>query len=646
VLNLTNFFGVSSPLKSFLSGFKPRQGQANMSEDVLYAIENKQRLIIEAGTGIGKTFAYLVPALISGKKIIISTGTKSLQDQLFHRDLPLITKVTGRPVKAALLKGRSNYLCLYRLGNTSSNKKGISHDLHLINKWRHQTDTGDCSELIGVSKDSGVWPMVTSTIDNCLGNKCPAYKDCYVVKARKIAQESGLVVINHHLLFADLVIKEEGFAHFLPEAEVIILDEAHQIPDIATQFFGLSIGTIELERLLKDVLIVAVTLNQPAVIKKIDNLKNTVRQLRIDAPKKEGRYEFFQIEDKVNKSLKETLLALEELKQILNPIINIKDSLGKVFEVTDIYHSRLLNIINPDLDNGLRWIDVKPRGIRLNMTPLDVGSKLRNLFSHTDQTWIFTSATIAIGSDFSHFRNRMGLDDAVEISYPSPYKLDNNALIYLPKNLIEISNKGFTKSMLEATVKLLNLISGGVFFLFTSNHSLREAEKWFGSKNNILAERPLLVQGRSPRDDMLKKFREYGNAILLGTKSFWEGVDVRGDALNMVVIDKLPFKSPADPLMMARLEFIKKNGGNGFTEHQLPSAVLALKQGVGRLLRDQSDYGVIVICDNRIKNKSYGDIFIKSLSPMRFTESKEDVVDFLERHKEINMDSNNKEYEI
>lgn len=644
MFNFTDFFGVSSPLKSFLSGFRPRQGQANMSEDVMYAIENKQRLIIEAGTGIGKTFAYLVPALVSGKKIIISTGTKSLQDQLFHRDFPLITKVIGRPVTASLLKGRSNYLCLYRLDNASSNKKAISHDLHLVNKWRHQTSTGDCSELIGVSEDSAVWPMVTSTIENCLGNKCPDYKDCYVVKARKIAQESGLVVINHHLLFADLVIKEEGFANFLPEAEVIILDEAHQIPDIATQFFGLSIGTIEIERLVKDALLITIPLNQPAVIKKIDNLKNAIRQFRLDAPKKEGRYEFFQIEDKVNQSLQEILLALEELKQILHPIIDTKDSIEKIFEITDIYHSRLLNIINPDLDDGLRWIDIKSRGIRLNMTPLDVGFKLRILFSHIDQTWIFTSATIAIGSDFSHFRNRMGLNDAVEISYPSPYKLDDNALIYLPKNLIEVSNKGFTESMLEATVKLLGLIGGGVFFLFTSNHSLREAEKWFDSRNNILKERPLLVQGRSPRDDMLKKFREHGNAVLLGTKSFWEGVDVRGNALNMVVIDKLPFKSPADPLMMARLEFIKKNGGNGFIEHQLPSAVLALKQGVGRLLRDQSDYGVIVICDNRIKNKNYGDTFIKSLSPMKFTESKEEVAGFLEKHKTIHMNSNKKEH--
>ena len=644
MFNFTEFFGVSSPLKSFLSGFRPRQGQANMSEDVLYAIENKQRLIVEAGTGIGKTFAYLVPALISGKKIIISTGTKSLQDQLFHRDFPLITKVIGRPVTASLLKGRSNYLCLHRLDNASSNKRSISHDLHLVNKWRHQTDTGDRSELIGVSEDSAVWPMVTSTIENCLGNKCPDYKDCYVVKARKIAQESGLVVINHHLLFADLVIKEEGFTNFLPEAEVIILDEAHQIPDIATQFFGLSIGTIEIERLVKDALLITIPLNQPAVIKKIDNLKNAIRQFRIDAPKKEGRYEFFQIEDKVNKSLKEILLALEELKQILNPIIDTKVSIEKIFEITDIYHSRLLSIIDPDLDDGLRWIDIKSRGIRLNMTPLDVGFRLRNLFSHTDQTWIFTSATIAIGSDFSHFRDRMGLNDAVEISYPSPYKLDDNALIYLPKNITEISNKGFTKSMLGTTVKLLDLIGGGAFFLFTSNHSLREAEKWFGSKNNILKERPLLVQGRSPRDDMLKKFREHGNAVLLGTKSFWEGVDVRGNALNMVVIDKLPFKSPADPLMMARLEFIKKNGGNGFIEHQLPSAVLALKQGVGRLLRDQSDYGVIVICDNRIKNKNYGDTFIKSLSPMKFTESKEEVVGFIEKHKAIHMNSNNKEH--
>ena len=633
MINLTEFFGPSSPLDELLNGFQSRQGQADMAEEVAYAINEGQHLVVEAGTGIGKTFAYLVPAMVSGQKVIISTGTKTLQDQLYHRDLPLISKAIGRPIATALLKGRSNYLCLNRLELASTNDKFISRDLGLVRQWRHQTATGDKTELADVPETSMVWPIVTSTIDNCLGRKCPDYQDCHVMKARQTAQESDLIVINHHLLLADLTMKEEGFAEFLPDTKVMILDEAHQIPDLAAQFFGVSVGNIELERLCNELLVIAIPLNQPLVLRQIDLLKKAIRQLLIAAPKKEGRYEFAQIQTEVIISIKNICEALKNLGQVLMPLVDMADTIEKKYELTELYFNRMSSILDQDYGDGLRWVDIKSRSLRLNLTPLDVGVKLRELFLKSKKSWIFTSATIAIGEDFSHFKERIGLVGATEASFPSPFALADNALIYLPSGLPEPSHLKYTEKMLAATLPLLKLVSGGIFFLFTSHHALSKAKTWFKAKQKILNGRLLLVQGDSPRDDMLKKFRADGNAILLGTGSFWEGVDVRGEALNMVVIDKLPFRSPADPLMMARLEYIKKNGGNGFIEHQLPTAVLALKQGVGRLLRDEDDYGLVVLCDPRIKNKNYGKTFIDGLSPMRSTESLTEVNDFLEAHK-------------
>ena len=632
----SNFFGENSPLKTVLPGFRPREGQGEMAVDICDAIDRKKNLIIEAGTGIGKTFAYLAPALMSGKKIIISTGTKTLQDQLYKRDLPLIAKVLGRPVSTSLLKGRSNYLCLHRLDNATSNDKAISQDLKIIHEWKFQTDTGDLTEINGISETSNVWSMVTCTNDNC---PSPSYDQCYFFKARKLAQKTDLSVINHHLLFADLAMKEEGFSDFLPEAEVIIIDEAHQIPDIATQFFGKSIGTIEIERFIKELLLKAIVLNEAKTIKSIDNLSKKLKKFVISSPKKEGRYEFHEIELQLNKSITDLCLAMREVAKSLANISGKDESLGVMLEILEKYHFRLNSIIDPFLEDGLRWIEVTSRSIRLNITPLDIGNRLRHQFDTSHQAWIFTSATIAIDNDFTHFKDRIGLINTLESNYPSPYTTDKNALVYLPKDLPDSSNREFTREMLKNTSKLIDLIEGGVFFLFTSNKSLYEAKKWFSKNKKIIKKRMLLSQGDSSREELLRKFREDGKGILLGTKSFWEGVDVRGAALKMVIIDKLPFKSPADPLMMARLEHIKQQGGNGFIEHQLPTAVLSLKQGVGRLLRDQDDYGLIVICDNRIQNKGYGAVFKKSLAPMKFTGDSNKINQFLESHQANNSNS-------
>ena len=632
--DLSKFFGADSPLKQFLPGFQPRAGQAWMAEAVAEAIADSGKLVVEAGTGTGKTFAYLLPALQSGRKTIISTGTKALQDQLYHRDLPLIGKAVGRPVETALLKGRANYLCLERLGHLTDVADSLLDDVNAVREWRHRTSTGDKAELTDVAEDSRIWPLVTSTSDNCLGQKCPAWSDCHVVKARRAAQEADLVVVNHHLLLADLAMKEEGFVEFLPGAEAIIIDEAHQIPDLAVQFFGVGLGSRELERTIDEIRVESVPFQQADLQRRIDALQTAVRELRATAPREEGRHQLAEHIDNLRQPLDDLRLALGELNTALADIADGTLELEKLHEQLTSMSERLGLLAVDDAWDGLRWIEINPRSLRINLTPLDVSGTLHGLINNDHQAWVFTSATLAVGEDFSHFTSRMGLGDATGLTFPSPYDVDQNGLIYLPPDLPQPSDWDHTEAVMMAAAPLLDMTTGGMFCLFTSHRALNAAAKWFKKHKRRLAGRPLLVQGSAPRDDLLRRFRDAGNAVLLGTGSFWEGVDVRGSALTIVVIDKLPFTSPADPLMMARLEFIRREGGNGFTQHQLPQAVLALKQGAGRLLRDQSDFGVIVLCDPRLTSKSYGKTFLKSLEPMTVTSSEAAVADFLAAHQQ------------
>jgi ATP-dependent DNA helicase DinG len=606
-----------------------------MAEAVEEAIATSGKLVVEAGTGTGKTFAYLLPALMSGRKTIISTGTKALQDQLYHRDLPLIGKAVGRPVSTALLKGRANYLCLQRLDTVADQlaSGSVMDDLHEVRSWRHRTLTGDRAELIEVAEDSGIWPLVTSTADNCLGSECPVYQKCHVVKARRAAQEADLVVVNHHLLLADLAMKEEGFIEFLPGADAIILDEAHQIPDLAAQFFGISLGSRELERLFDELRGATLPLKDAEFQRRLDTAHTALRVLRAESPREEGRHELSAVMDRLRTPMTTLSAALKELLEGVSNLTNSSVELEKLYEQLFSAIERLSHLASDESWDGLRWLDVNPRSIRLNLTPLDVADTLSGLFNTQHQAWIFTSATLAVGEDFSHFTDRMGLGGATSLTFPSPYALEKNGMVWLPPGLPAPSERTHTGEMLENVLPLLDLTDGGLFCLFTSHRALNAARQWFKTRKSRLKGRPLLIQGDAPRDDLLRRFRDHGNAVLLGTGSFWEGVDVRGRALTIVAIDKLPFASPADPLMMARLEFIRRQGGNGFTGHQLPVAVLSLKQGAGRLLRDDNDYGVIVLCDPRLTSKSYGKVFLKSLEPMRCTDSVNEVRQFLAAHE-------------
>ncbi|MEM9333916.1 MAG: ATP-dependent DNA helicase [Pseudomonadota bacterium] len=627
--DLRDFFGEDSPMIKHLPGFRPRPAQSWMAEAVAEAIDSADRLVVEAGTGTGKTFAYLVPALLSGKKTIISTGTKALQDQLYHRDLPLVGKAIGRPVSTALLKGRANYLCLHRLDQVDSVAPALRDDIMDISEWRHETRSGDIAELSYVPEESPVWPMVTSTSDNCLGQKCAFYNDCFVVKARRAAQEADLVVVNHYLLLADLAMKENGFVEFLPGAETVVVDEAHLLPDLATQFFGLAVGTREIERLVEDCR--ALTLADREMARALDVVLNDLRKLKADAPRAEGRYPLPDILHSIRAPLDALQDSLQSL--LLASEANLGDSteMDKAYEQLALLIERLVHIADSASLDGLRWMQVNPRSLRLNLTPLDVSDTLSGLLSNGFQSWILTSATLAVGEDFSHYLTRTGLHEARALHFPSPFPVAERGLVYLPIGLPQPSDREHTAKFMDSVCDLLEFTVGGAFFLFTSHRALREAERWFARHAKRLSGRPLLVQGDGPRDDLVRRFRDAGNAVLLGTGTFWEGVDVRGSALTLVAIDKLPFTSPSDPLLMARLEFLRREGGNGFMEHQVPQAVISLKQGAGRLLRDHDDYGVVALGDPRITGKRYGRIFLESLAPMPHTDSLNDVASFLAR---------------
>jgi len=633
VTNLTEFFGDQSPLKELMPGFTPRAGQSWMAEAVAEAIANHDKLVVEAGTGTGKTFAYLIPALMSGRKTIISTGTKALQDQLYHRDLPLVGKAMGRPVTTALLKGRANYLCPQRLDQVTDPASALLDDLNEVREWRYRTTSGDKAELIEVPEDSPIWPLVTSTADNCLGQKCPEYAKCHVVKARRAAQEADLVVVNHHLLLADLAMKEEGFVEFLPGAEAIILDEAHLVPDLAVQFFGISLGSRELERLVEEIRAATLPFSQPGLNRRVDALQTAIRNLRADAPRQEGRHELGEVMTELREPLDVLSHTIRDVEVALADLSDASVELEKLHDQIFGIAERLTILTGEDSWDGLRWLEIHPRSLRLHLTPLDVSAKLNGLIDNGSQSWIFTSATLAIGEDFSHFGSRMGLAGVAGLTFPSPFSLDQNGLIYLPPDMPQPSDPSHTDAMLEAVTPLLDFTSGGMFCLFTSHRALNNAKKWFKANKPALCGRTLLAQGDTPRDDLLRRFRQIGDAVLLGTGSFWEGVDVRGPALSIVAIDKLPFASPADPLMMARLEYLRRQGVNGFMEHQLPLAALSLKQGAGRLLRDHTDYGVVVLCDPRITGKRYGRVFLQCLEPMPSTSALNEVSSFLAGHE-------------
>jgi ATP-dependent DNA helicase DinG len=667
-------------LASRLDGFVARPAQQRLTAAVAEAISQREVLLAEAGTGTGKTYAYLVPALLSGLKTIISTGTRALQDQLYHRDLPRVREALGLGLRSALLKGRANYLCHYRLNQAKGDARFTSPEqasqFQRIVAWAGRTRAGDMAELESLADDSPLLPLVTSTVDNCLGSECPFYEECFVVAARQRAQAADLVVVNHHLLLADLALKQEGFGEILPGAQAFVIDEAHQLPELAASFFGEGFGMRQIQELGRDCLAECKqTTGATAVVQgPVRALEQALRELRaaMEAmPPRGTRYRALAV-PAVADGFDVLADALGVLEDAMTPLAQtspgfdacvarsreLGERLGRWRDgdaVSDAFAEAeaddgadagddaqaVLEIVAAEGAGGLDpnqlkaaaakggevyWYELSARGFRCQRTPLDVSAPLRQHRERSNAAWIFTSATLAVNGGFQHVGRKLGLFDPETLLEPSPFDWPEQALCYLPRNLPEPNSREFGPAMLEAVRPVLEASSGRAFLLFASLRALREAAAALEG-----GPWPLFVQGTAPKGELLRRFRESGNGVLLGSASFREGVDVAGDALSVVVIDKLPFAAPDDPVFEARLEAVRRRGGNPFRDEQLPQAVIALKQGVGRLIRSETDRGVLVLCDPRIIGKPYGRTFMHSLPQFRVTRRIEDVQVFFAR---------------
>lgn len=641
--DLNELFGLEGPLARSLPGYAPRPEQLAMAEHVATALDARETLIVEAGTGTGKTFAYLVPALVSGRRVIVSTGTRALQDQLYHRDLPAISGALGRPVRVALLKGRANYLCRHRLelAEQQAYARGLRREvataLPKVRAWSHLTKRGDIAELPGLGEADPVWPWVTSTRENCLGSECPVFEQCCVLAARREAQAADIVVVNHYLLMADLVLKEEGFGDLLPGADAIVIDEAHQLPDVAAQFLGYSVSTRQLSAIVKDVqgeLLLAQQMGT-GVDAALTGLDAQVAAVLAATAGIESRLEHAQWPEKLLEALHGLAARSGELADALAPLAGEgQGAFARLRERLDECAERLHALTAEQMEGGVRWAETGARSVSCHYAPVDVATPLAALLEAQSCAWVLTSATLAVGEDFSHYQRRSGLGRARTLRFESPFDFANQALLFLPKGLGDPGAPGHTRAVVQAALPVLEASGGRAFLLFTSHRALREAAEELRVEWGNEPPVPVLVQGEGSRDQLLRRFREAGNAVLLGTGSFWEGVDVKGDALSVVIIDKLPFAAPDDPLLKARLDAIRAQGGNPFFDEQVPQAVIALKQGVGRLIRDAGDFGVVMICDTRLVTKGYGRAFIQSLPPMKRTRELEEVQQFLRERLE------------
>ncbi|BCO30765.1 helicase [Thiohalobacter sp. COW1] len=627
----SELLGSTGPFAELVSGFNVREPQLRMAAAVEQAIDAREQLVVEAGTGTGKTYAYLVPVLHSGKRAILSTGTRHLQDQLFHSDLPRVCEALGVQPKLALLKGRSNYLCLHRLQLTLEEgrfaRRRQAAEVQAINDWSGRTRTGDVSELSDVPEDAPVWPRVTSTADNCLGSDCPSYRDCFVLKARRRAQEAEVVVVNHHLLSADMALKEEGFGELLPGAEVVVIDEAHQLPETAAQFFGLSLGSRQLQQLARDAK--AEHLREAGDMQNLpdsaDALDKAAADLRLAFGQGNRRLPWKDIRHKpeVESALADLRSVLEQLRTWLETAAPRGKGLEGCWHRAEQLAHKLARVCAEADGEYVQWLETYTRSFAIHLTPLNVAGIFQQQLARLPATWVFTSATLAVGQDFHHFTGQLGLHEPHTLQLESPFDFQSNSLLYVPPALPEPNSPSYTGAVMDHAEHLIEASGGRAFLLFTSHRALQAAADRLQE-----SEYPVLVQGQMPKRELLRRFRELGNAVLLGTSSFWEGVDVRGEALSLVLIDKLPFAAPGDPVVQARIDRLREAGGNPFMEFQVPAAVITLKQGVGRLIRDAADRGVLVLCDPRLLNKPYGRVFRRSLPPMPLTRELREVEAF------------------
>lgn len=630
---ITDAFSPEGTLSQNIHGFRPRDAQLEMAQAVGRAVKFAKSAVIEAGTGTGKTFAYLVPALLSGKKTIISTGSKNLQDQLFNRDLPTIQKALKYKGKVALLKGRANYLCLERLDQVIAmgvvGDKSVLADLAKVRKWHTGTKTGDLSECITIAEDSPILPQLVSTAESCLGSDCPNYKECYVVQARRKALEADVVVVNHHLFCADMAVKETGFGELIPDAELIIFDEAHQLPDIASQYFGQSLTSRQLFDICKDSNIVYRTeLKDLAQLGKAsDHLQKVVQDFRLllgDGNKRGNLREILQ-DPKVIEGFAKLNENIDFLSEVVKKSLDRSETLDKIFERLAEVKAQLKRLGDTSVVGYCYWYEINGRSFGLHITPLTVADKFGEQMRANQVGWIFTSATLEVGGKFDHFCQRLGIENAEQMVLQSPFDYARQSLLCVPRYLPD-TNKSHTLTELGQLLKpVIEANNGRCFLLCTSYFMMRGLADFLREQSSL----SVLLQGETSKSRLLEKFVAEPNSVLVATQSFWEGIDVRGDALSLVIIDKLPFTAPDEPLLKARMEDCKLQGGDPFNDIQIPEAVITLKQGVGRLIRDVTDRGAVIICDSRLVMRQYGSTFLKSLPPSKRTRDLAKVLTFL-----------------
>ncbi len=637
---LDPIFAIEGPLAQAVEGFRVRPQQLEMAQRIALAIAGNAVLVAEAGTGTGKTFAYLVPALLSGGKVIISTGTKTLQDQLFNRDLPVVRAALKVGASIALLKGRSNYVCPYHLERALSAGRLASREeaghLRKIVRFAERTKTGDKAECVDVPEDSAAWQVATSTRENCLGQECPNVKQCFVLTARQNAQMADVVVVNHHLFFADVMLKDEGMGELLPACNTVIFDEAHQLPEIAGLFFGESISTSQLIDLSRDARNEGITSAKDylPLQEAAQYLDKAARDLRLSVKGENVRLPASQVENErdFSSALQTVTTALRELGKHLEAQSDRGEGLANCLERTQQLVHRLTRWQKGEAAEAdglvgpvVKWLEVYSHALSLNVTPLDIAPIFRRQMEGHPRAWIFASATLAVGQNFSHYCDALGLHEAETVVWGSPVDYANNGLLYAPLGMPDPNSAFYQEAVAEAAWPAIRAAGGRTFVLCTSLRAMRRIRELLQEKLQKEAlDLPLLMQGEGSKTELLERFRFLGNAILVASQSFWEGVDVRGEALSLVVIDKLPFAPPDDPVLAARIESLRVAGENAFMTYQLPQAVISMKQGAGRLIRDEADRGVLMICDPRLTGKPYGKAIWRSLPPMRRTR---DIID-------------------
>ena len=623
--------GVGGPFERELDGFQPREVQQEMASVVATTLARREVLVCEAGTGTGKTFAYLVPVLSSGLKTIISTATKTLQDQLFHRDLPIVCRALGTDSNIALLKGRQNYVCLYRLERAAVSAELDPRRLPLLTamqRWAAHSDSGDLEEVRLLDDDPHLRSMVTSTTDNCLGQECPRYDHCFVVHARRAAAAADVVVVNHHLLFADLMLRETGFAELLPNADAIILDEAHKVPEIASTFFSHSLSAQQVATLSRDVRSGAddEAADMPDLKSAVADLDMALAMLRqaLGATARRADWatlrEYRAIVDATH-SFGRALATLDAHLEVAAARGNL---LANCAERMQSLHLRWDAFMTSADDERVRWVDIGARNFTFYDTPVSVASEFAGHLASSQAAWIMTSATLAVEGRFDHFLNALGIRAARQELWASPFDYAHQSLLYIPPLQREPREVDFERELVDAALPVLRASRGRAFFLFTSYRSLDLCAAMLRAELDY----PLLIQGEAPRSELLRRFQTTDNGVLLGTATFWEGVDVRGERLSLVIIDKLPFGVPDDPVARARSAAIAAAGDNPFKSLTLPDAITTLKQGAGRLIRDVADHGVLMIGDIRLRRKSYGRAFLNSLPPMPVSDKLADVERF------------------